>query len=201
MGGALIAVALGCLGPILLWRLELSVAQGRVVHNCREIVTALNAYATEHAGLYPDGPTANVAFRLLIKNGYVRDENLFGLGYYAPDGHIGEGPEYPQALEPGENGWAMTKGLATSAVGATPLIFENPLLATWPPRWDAKAVGSTRPGRIWPNFTILVGCVDGSINAERLVRDDGPTTTLRPIKNGKNLFELAGPHEVLDVAR
>ena len=181
--------------------LPILIHQPRLALKGRQIVQALNAYAIEHAGGYPEGITANAAFRFLIKGGYLKGEAVFGGGYYEPDGQIGSAPDYAEALTKWENHWAMTKGLSASADESAPLIFEKPLQATWPPRWDAKALGSSKPGRIWRNGTILVGRKDGSVNAERLERVDGPTTTLQPIKDGKNLFELAGPHEVLDVER
>lgn len=192
-------MGLGWAVPALLHYVQLSIVQGRETLKGREILLALNAYAAEHDGRYPEGATANDAFRWLFKGGYVTNEYLFGSSYYQANGNIGTAPDFAEALAAGENGWAMTKGLSNKADPATPLICENPLRATWPPLWDAKALGSSKPGRIWPDWTVMVGRVDGSVYAERLVRTDRTTTTLRPIQDGKNLFELAGPHEILQV--
>ena len=186
------------------WDFEMgTVRRPEALSNCRQIIIALKAYAADHGGSYPEGVTANDAFRLLFKAGLVKDEQLFsapGSSYYVGDNTIGEPPEYVQALEAGENHWAMTKALGLKADGNTPLVFENPALASWPPKWDSKSVRTSQRGRIWGDWRIVVGRNDGSVSAERLIRDDAPTTTLRPIKGGKNLFDLAGPHEIMNVA-
>ncbi len=172
-------------------------------NNCRQIVISLKSYAGDHEGKYPDGPTANDALRQLIKEGLLEDERVFSApsSPYVGDNNIGEAPTYAEALQAGENHWAITKGLKDDSNGNCPVVFENPALASWPPLWDSRLVGIVKPGRIWKNERIIVGRNDGSVQTEKLAMDGNPLVTLQPIKDGKNLFELAGPHEVLDVAR
>jgi len=67
-----------------------------------------------------------------------------------PDHRSYEGwrSETVQALEASETHWAMTNVLGLKTDGNTPLMFENPVVASWPPKWDSKSVGTARPGRI-----------------------------------------------------
>ena len=177
--------------------------QMQATNNARQIIISLKAYAGDHEGKYPEGATANDAFRELIKGGQLEDERVFGCleSPFTQDGIIGTAPDFAQALQTGENHWAMTKGLTDASSGNCPLVFENPALASWPPRWDGRLVGVAKPGRVWKSDRVIVGRNDGSVGWEQLTRGNNPLITLQPIKDGKNLFELAGPHEILDVAR
>ncbi len=177
--------------------------QVQASNNCRQIIISLKSYAGDHGGKYPDGATANDVFRQLIKEGLLEDERIFSApaSPYLGDNNVGTAPDYAEALEPGENHWAMTRGLKDDSPGDCPLVFENPAQATWPPRWDGEHAGQAYPGRAWKGDKIIVGNNDGSVTVGKLIRDGNPLLTLQPIMDGKNLFELAGPHEVLDVAR
>ena len=170
---------------------------------CRQIIISSKSYAGDHGGKYPDGTTANDAFRELIKAGFFEDERVFSAtnSPYVGDNNVGKAPEYAQALQARENHWAMTKGLTDASDGDCPLVFENPAVASWPPLWDSRLVDVAQPGRIWKGGRIVVGRNDGSVQTEKLAMVGNPLVTLQPIKDGKNLFELAGPHEVLDVVR
>ena len=172
------------------------------VNNCRQIIISLHAYAGDHGGRLPGGATANEAFRQLIKDGQLEDERVFTCpcSPYVPDNELGTPPDYSQALEAGENHWAMTKGLTDSAPGDTPLVFENPAVKSWPPLWDTRLQGVAQPGRVWKGGKIIVGRADGSVNTEKL-SDASPMASLAPVKDGKNLFEMAGPQEILDVEK
>lgn len=172
----------------------------QATNNCRQIIISLKAYAADHQGRYPDGTTANEAFRELIKSGQLEDERVFSApaSPFVPDNDLGETPDYGKALAPGENHWAMTKGLTDESDGNTPAVFENPAVKSWPPQWDTRIVGRAQPGRVWKGGKIIVGRNDGSVSVEKL-NEGGRMATLAPIKDGKNLFELAGPHEILDV--
>lgn len=174
-------------------------------NNCRQILISLKTYSADHDGMYPEGTTANDAFRKLIKGGLLDDELPFSCpsSPYHPDNNIGDAPDYVEALRPGENHWAMTRGLTERAPGDTPLVFENPLHASWPPYWDATFSWTSKSGRAWPSGSIIVGRNDGSVGSQKLEvgREHRERVTLTPTKNGKNLFDLAGPHEVMDVAK
>ena len=175
----------------------------QAANNGRQILISLASYARDHDGQYPDGATANAAFRQLFTTELLDDERAFTAYYspYAPDNDMGEAPLFAKTLRAGENHWAMTKGLTSRSEKSAPLIFENPALPSWPPYWNAEAVDVKEPGRVWKNQRIIAGRVDGSILAEHLGPKTGPHATLAPIQGGKNLFDLAGPHEVLEVER
>ena len=176
--------------------------QMQACNNARQIILALHAYAKDHEGKYPEGSTANEAFRELFRGGYVDDERIFSaqVSPFVPDNNFGIRPHFEDALSPGENHWAMTKGVRSQDNGDVPLIFENPARCTWPPEWDADIAGQAKPGRAWRGGKIIVGRNDGSVSTEKLTVAKG-VAPLISIKEDKNLFELAGPHEILDVAR
>ena len=171
--------------------------------NCRQILISLKSYAGDHDGRYPDGNTANEAFRELFKAGLLEDERAFtgASSPFEPDNNIGDPPNYEEALVPGENHWAMTRGLKESDSGNTPLVFENPVRAEWPPRWNMDAAGQRKEGRAWKTGKIIIGRNDGSVAVEQLNATHGPEVPLKPDSTGKDLFEQAGPHEVLNIAR
>lgn len=171
--------------------------------NCRQILIALKAYAGDHDGRYPDGNTANEAFRELFIAGLLEDERVFTAtsSPFEPDNNIGEAPNFDEALVEGENHWAMTRGVKDSDSGNTPLVFENPVRAEWPPRWNMNAAGQKKEGRAWKSGRIIIGRNDGSVAGEVLNSTHGDAVPLKPDSTGKDLFEQAGPHEVLNVAR
>ncbi len=172
-------------------------------NNCRAILLTLKCYADDHGGRYPEGKTANDAFRDLFKADLMDDERAFTAlnSPYQPDNNIGEAPNYSETLEPGENHWAMTRGLTSRSDKDAPLVFENPAKATWPPFWNADVKGRPEPGRTWKSGKIVIGRNDGSVAAEKLASNHGPAATLEKGADGKDLFERIGPHEIMDVAR
>lgn len=185
----------------------------RAISNCRQIILSIRLYAADEGGAYPDAklPLAkdsNAVFRQLFVEGSVEDEKIFGCyGLFFPDGIIGASPDYDEALMPGENHWAMTKGLDDASPGGVPLVFENPAAATWPPIWNADAVGQPVKGRSWSGGRIIIGTNDTSVQLMKLSSKTGTSVPLAPVKPASdNLFELASkfPHapkyEVLDVA-
>lgn len=171
--------------------------------NCRQILISLKSYAGDHNGHYPEGRTANEAFRELFKAGLMEDERAFTAASspFEPDNNIGDAPNFDEALVAGENHWAMTSGVKDSDSGNTPLVFENPVRAEWPPRWNANAAGQKKEGRAWKSGKIVIGRNDGSVAGEQLDSVKGDAVPLKPGADGKDLFELAGPHQVLDVER
>ncbi len=171
--------------------------------NCRQILISMKSYACDHNGHYPEGRTANEAFRELFKAGLMEDERAFTAtsSSFEPDNNIGEDPNFDEALVAGENHWAMTRGVKDSDSGNTPLVFENPVRAEWPPRWNMNAAGQKKEGRAWKSGRIVIGRNDGSVAGEVLNSTHGDAVPLKPDSTGKDLFQQAGPHEVLNVAR
>lgn len=154
-------------------------------------------YAEEHGGQYPDSivsqRTSNAVFRQLFVEDILDNEMIFGCptGPFTPDGNVGSySPARLEAVKPGENHWAMTAGLSTSAQGTIPLVFENPVTATWPPTWNADAKGSSTRGRAWSRG-ILIGVNDGSVEFHQLAENRGTSVPLKKSRDGKDLFELA----------
>jgi type II secretory pathway pseudopilin PulG len=144
-------------------RVQVKALQSSTAGNCRQIVAALRLYAGDHNGKYPDAhesepTTSNDAFRILISEGILEDERVFGakLSKFIPDNNIGEAPDFKDALEAGENHWAMTKAVTTKSPPLTPLVFENPVASGWPPIWNADAAGKNEKGRAWKGGKIIV---------------------------------------------
>jgi hypothetical protein len=200
----------------------------KICSNCREVTMALNKYAMIHGGEYPVGATANDAFRELVKEQLISDERVFSspASPYVADGNIGTTPDYNQALQKNENHWAMTKGLTKPSLTyqsdiAAPLIFENPAVSSWPPQWNVDAANKPVSGRAlkvhnvvsaderngpafgkdMSGYSIVIGRTDGSVTNEKLGAPNGGNVTVEPNASGKNIFEQAGHHEVLDVEK
>jgi hypothetical protein len=141
-------------------------------------------------------------------HGAADNELIFGCpnSLFVPDGNIGKPPDYLEALKPGENHWAMTKGLNDSAGGEYPLVYENPSEASWPPKWNADVAGQPRPGRCWANGTVIVGMNDSSVTMQKLESKKGDHVGLQPLPGNKPVFpKNDGLHDlrlsVLNVAR
>lgn len=178
------------------------------VGNARQVIAALKLYSGDNEGLYPDSDkteepsNSNDAFRLLFKEGLLTDERIFGAkaSKFIPDRNIGEAPDYSQAVEAGENHWAMTKGLSDSSEGMTPLIFENPVSPGWPPMWNADAAGRAERGRTWRGGRIIVGYNDSSVEPMRLEAAKGSSVGPKEQEGGKNYFtQAAESMEILDI--
>ncbi|WP_395753673.1 type II secretion system protein [Prosthecobacter sp.] len=186
--------------------------QMKGVNNCKQIILSLKQFSKDKGGMYPDSvqnpvtgglaQSANDAFRFLIQEQIVNDERIFGCpAGYNPDANIGTAPSYGNALMPGENHWAMTAGQTDATVGIMPLVFENPVSASWPPLWNADVAGQIQPGRTWPGGKIIIGRNDGSVAVEALSGDKekvGP----KFLPGGSNTFVEASkglPERVLPV--
>ena len=178
-------------------------------NNARQIVICLKSYAADNSGAYPDADksepqTSNDAFKILFTQGTIEDEHVFTAenSPYEPDNLIGSPPEFKQALEAGENHWSMTKGLSDSADGNAPLIFENPVEASWPPMWNCNEAGKKVPGRAWRSGKIIVARNDGSVMAEQLESVRGENVPLQIGADGKDLFtRISDQGEFLEVLR
>jgi hypothetical protein len=173
------------------------------ISNCRQIVIALKIYASDHNGKYPDAflkdkRTANAAFRIIFEEQVIDNEMIFGcpVSPFAPDGkiedtYIGNNGRYGDALEPGENHWALTAGVTDAMSGSIPLVYENAVTATWPPSWNRDAAGKEVRGRTWTTG-IIVGMNDSSVAIQPLASNSGKAVGLKPDPStGKDLFEAA----------
>jgi len=175
------------------WRRRMVEASEKkdAVENCRKIVLWLRMSAPDLSGSYPykikdeppkllgvgkkgpsfashDAQNSNEVFRELFKIDIYKplnDELKFGCprSPFHPDGNAGTAPLFREALQKGENHWAMSKDLFDSASGAFALIFENPADASMPPRWDTDVAGQAKPGRCWTDRTVCVGFNDGTV--------------------------------------
>ncbi len=176
---------------------------------CRTIVVALKMYSAEHAGRYPDADsslpvTANQAFRILVRDDVFTDERAFGVmaGFYAPDQDIGQAPDFQEALQSGENHWAMTKGATEKSPPVLPLIFENAVSNGWPPTWNVDAAREKKPGRAWKGGKIIVGFNDGSAQLINLESSRGTSVGPKKGADGKDVFTRASASmEILDIER
>ncbi len=172
----------------------------RSIYNARQMITAIKIYSSDHGGIYPDGhasviepKTANQALRLLFPEGVLDNELIAGssLSKFIPDGNIGVAPDFAEALKPGENHWAMTAGLTDNHPGNIPLLFENPSVASWPPKWDADAKLTSTKGRTWSASTVIIGMNDSNVTARKLAATSGKAVPLKPQPSGKDIFEEA----------
>ena len=153
-------------------------------NNARQIIIAMKAYAGDHNGQYPDAheskpQTSNEAFRLLIKNGLIDDERFFGIGQAGQtDNNIGEAPDYAEALQSGENLWAMVKGVTDSSSGSMPLIFQAPIVGQWPPAWNVTSEMREGAGNGYKGGKVIIGRNDGSVMPESLEQAKGENLRL-----------------------
>lgn len=183
-----VAVVLILLGALSLPAYRHIQSLGRetmAVSSCKQITLALKRYAQDHNGSYPDQMlyqassslhrNSNNVFRELFKAGLVTEEQIFGCpGGPVPDGRLGNAPEFELAVAPGENYWAMTAGVGTSAPGSVPLVYENPVSAGWPPQWgEPRKVGSGHErGTILAPGKVVIGNNDGSVYFLKLVQEN-----------------------------
>lgn len=164
------------------------------ISNARQIITSLRIYSSDNGGNYPDNDKddmpqdANTAFRVLFKQGAIDNEMIFGcpVSRYVPDGNIGNDEQKTEAVKPGENHWAMTKGLSDSASGSIPIVFENATEGTWDPTWDNDKKGTNARGRAWSNG-IIIGMNDSSVAIQKLASTKGKAK-LKDLGEGKTLF-------------
>jgi len=149
------------------WRRKMVEASERkeAVENCHWIIVSLRLFSSDNSGCYPSGievehtVTSNDVFRELFKLGACKDELIFGCprSPFHPDGNVGAAPLFKEALQGGENHWAMAQNLTDSSPGDLPLVFENPADESMPLRWNTDAAGRAKRGRCWSDRTVLVG--------------------------------------------
>lgn len=156
-------------------------------------------YAQDNADCYPDrimmdGQTrdaqnANEAFRALFINDILTDEDAFRVSPSpaAPDGNVGQAPDYRQALEAGECHYAMVKGASSTDKGSFPIVWENSKSGGWDPMWDAT-VENTERGRTWSGGRVLLLMQGGSVRQVKLDEMDAPSKLEKNHERGTNPF-------------
>lgn len=179
--------------------------QSATLGNARQVITALKLYAGDHNGAYPDSAlpdakSSNEVFRLLIREGVLQDERIFGakVSPFMPDNDIGDAPQYHKALEAGENHWAMVKGLTDKAIATSVVILENPFTAS-PLRWAEGDGKKAFKGRTWKGGAIIVGFNDTSVQAMKLVPDPSNPSRLMLTTNPDWFPSSPSNPPVLDV--
>lgn len=188
------------------------------ISNARQIITALRIYSSDHSGNYPDialevenddnteggdTSTANGVFRVLFTEQILDNEMIFGCPvsrFGNPDGKIGTNGD--QAVQRNENHWAFTTGASDSASGSLPLVYENPVSATWDPNWDPKLAGTNAPGRSWSGGKVIIGQNDSSVALQQL-EDKNAASKLKggadnlfarfTNSGGDNAYDVVGP--------
>jgi len=172
----------------------------KAIINSRQIALALKIYAADHNGAYPDAMlpgagSSNEVLRKLFMEDLLDDEMVFGCpsSPYRPDGNIGSDPDFINALEAGENHWAMTRGLSESSPGNIPLIYENPVGTNWPARWNASHQGAAKPGRAWQGGRVIIVQNDGTANLAYLAAAEGDAVGCRPREDGSPVFPMDNP--------
>jgi hypothetical protein len=97
----------------------------------------------------------------------------------------------------------MTQGITSTSPAIIPLVFENPVETSWPPKWNADAAGRPVAGRAWGGGKIIVGRNDGSVEVIKLESSSGAAVGPRLLENGKDPFSLASdgePQKILNIA-
>jgi hypothetical protein len=154
--------------------------QMKAASNARQIVGLMLTYASENNGHYPDhgldpaGLTSNRAFHLLVEEGLLQDETIFGCpaSLYYPDKNIGVAPAYAEALRKNENHWMLVTGLDDKSPSHYPLVLENAADTSWPPKWHAGMDGKLARGRAWKGNTIILAFNDASVQTVKLEQKD-----------------------------
>jgi hypothetical protein len=209
-----IVLVIGLLGWVLIGTLLSMISRESVqspgVSNCKQIILALKYFAKDWGAAYPDVhfpelKSANQVFRELFKAGVVPDERIFGCpeSMFNPDNDIGPPPNFEKALMPGECHWMLLKNQTDVSHPRTPILIENSLNASWPPKWDVSQSwwsGATNKnrGRAWKGRQIIVARNDGSVAVEKL-REDGTMDWHSPSnldEHGKSWIDTLTPEQI-----
>ena len=185
------------------------VTQMQGVNNCRQIIISLKLHARDNGSTYPDagletsgGESANQVFRKLFQEKILTatKEQIFGCtnSVFVLDGDIGTAPDFAQALTPGECHWMLLKFQTDTSNGDMPVVVENALNATWPPKWDVSDQSGNKRGRVWKGNKIIIGRNDGSVAVEKLSPDG--TNDWRRIYNSeygnKSWIDTLSPEQI-----
>lgn len=154
--------------------------EDRAISNGKQVLIALKQYAANYGSSYPDSlhprsKSVNEVFRELFKEGVITDERIFIVpgSVFTADNDIGSAPAFGEALKPGECHWMMLKDQTDTSHPKMPVLIENALDTSWPPRWDVSPYeGKRKKGQAWPDRIVVVIRNDGSAAMEKL-RPDG----------------------------
>jgi len=198
--GIAVLVSLSLMVPTINMKAPIA-NQMKATSNCKQIITAMLVYASDHNGKYPTGGTANETFRKLIVADILQDERLFGCpsSPFVPDVNVGTSPDFLDAVGRGENHWMLVDGLRDDSSGEAPLVFENALDASWPPVWDGSLYNGVRKrGQTWKGGRIVVGNNDSSVSVEKLSGKDQRRLSFDPA-TWQKLMESIPQARVLDI--
>ncbi len=194
-------------------RIAVQGKQMKAVNNCKQIILSLKQYAKDAGSAYPDGKhpelkSANQVFRVLFKDDIVVDERIFGCpdSMFKPDNDLGPPPNFEKALMPGECHWMLLKNQTDVSHPRTPIVIENSLNASWPPKWDVVQPfaswwsddANQKKGRAWKGRRIIVARNDGSVQVEKL-REDGTLDWHSPSnldEHGKSWIDYLTPEQI-----
>ena len=152
---------------------EFSRYPAQALHGAQQITMALQLYAADNEGIYPDERlqklnSSNAVFDELLKDGIVGSEHLFGgaRSVFQPDGD----PATSLAALPDQVHWAIVTGRNQASSGGSPIIFENPVdqVGIGSPIWGPP--GTEERGRSWKGRRIIIGTNDGGVHFYKLQR-------------------------------
>jgi prepilin-type N-terminal cleavage/methylation domain-containing protein len=182
--------------------------QTSTASNCRQIIMAMKIFANDNNTRYPEAytgdsqvRTSNDAFRVLFIKDIIQDERIFGAkaSKFVANCNIGSAPNFEQAVATDENHWALTPGQTQDSSGIMPLVYENPAVPSWPPKWNCDAAGQRVPGRTWRGGKIVIGRNDNSVNVEQLAAKHGPAVGPKALAGGRDMFTMASEDQPLKV--
>jgi hypothetical protein len=200
-------------------RIQTMGIQTKALDNCKQIILVLKQYSKDAESVYPDSrskefKSANQVFRELFKEGILLDasERIFGCpeSIFMPDNLVGVGPGFEKALMPGECHWMLLEHQTDVPHPKTPLVIENSLTSSWPPRWDTSRPAvpqwfgdhSLKRGRSWRGREIIIGRNDGSVAVEELLPDGTldwhSPNNLGP--DGKSWMDYLTPEQIAKLA-
>lgn len=202
----------GCLLMLVvnfIFGLRIAEQQMKAENCCGQVLLALEQYAKQQGTVYPDGKhpefkSANQLFRELFKERIILNEAIFGCpgSAFNPDNDIGHPPDYERALMPGECHWMVLKHQSSASHAKTPVVIENGLNATWPPRWNVSFWAGNNRGRAWTGDVIMVGRNDGSVSLEKLLPDGTLDWHSPPNldEHGKSWIDYLTPEQVANLS-
>ncbi|MFC4992182.1 type II secretion system protein [Rubritalea tangerina] len=174
-------------GPII--KQMKAAEKNNAITAARNIYTAMQSYANDNDGLFPNestarsgenGSTAEGCFTMLINAGKIDNEEIF---WNTANNSIGTTaaakPDLNGEVDPGENAWGYVSGLSTSSRTNLPLLF------------DASTDIGTFDTGVWDGFAI-VAKLDSSVEALRIDYTGAPLNEDGTSKQGAILEKRGG---------